>query len=86
MASLNSFNVTLSWGPLVNIENESDKITFLINDKSSDSDYVFYAFDPSSGVMADDRVHLEFATADYKNAEHKGTYSTTVTMTIIGDL
>lgn len=83
VASLDSFNVTLSWSPLVN--DKSDTIAFSINDKSSGS--VFYEFDPSSGVMADDRVHLEF-TAVYKNADHVvstySTYSTTVTMTIIG--
>ena len=82
VASLDSFNVTLSWSPLVN--DKSDTIAFLINGKSSGS--VFYSFDPSSGVMADDRVHLEF-TAVYKNADHVvstySTYSTTVTMTII---
>ena len=82
VASLDSFNVTLSWSPLVN--DKSDTIAFSINDKSSGS--VFYEFDPSSGVMADDRVHLEF-TAVYKNADHVvstySTYSTTVTMTII---
>lgn len=82
VASLDSFNVTLSWSPLKN--DKSDTIAFSINDKSSGS--VFYEFDPSSGVMADDRVHLEF-TAVYKNADHVvstySTYSTTVTMTII---
>ena len=84
VASLDSFNVTLSWSPLVNSEDESKTIAFSINGKSSGS--VFYSFDPSSGVMADDRVHLEF-TAVYKNADHVvstySTYSTTVTMTII---
>lgn len=82
VASLDSFNVTLSWSPLVNSEDESKTIAFSINDKSSDSNYVFYEFDPSSGVMADDRVHLELATVDYINADHVGAYSTTVTMTI----
>ena len=82
VASLDSFKVTLSWSPLVNSEDESKTIAFSINDKSSDSNYVFYEFDPSSGVMADDRVHLELATVDYINADHVGAYSTTVTMTI----
>ena len=78
VASLDSFNVTLSWSPLVN--DKSDTIDFSINGKSSGS--VFYSFDPSSGVMADYRLNLKLATVDYINAKHVGTYSTTVTMTI----
>ena len=78
VASLDSFNVTLSWSPLVN--DNSDTIDFSINGKSSGS--VFYEFDPSSGVMADYRLNLKLATVDYINADHVGAYSTTVTMTI----
>ena len=80
VASLDSFKVTLSWSPLVNSEDESKTIAFSINGKSSGS--VFYSFDPSSGVMADYRLNLKLATVDYKNADHEGAYSTTVTMTI----
>ena len=78
VASLDSFNVTLSWSPLKN--DKSDTIDFSINGKSSGS--VFYEFDPSSGVMADYRLNLKLATVDYINADHVGAYSTTVTMTI----
>ena len=78
VASLDSFNVTLSWSPLKN--DKSDKIDFSINGESSGS--VFYSFDPSSGVMADYRLNLKLATVDYINADHEGAYSTTVTMTI----
>ena len=55
---------------------------FSINKKSSGS--VFYTFNPSLGVMADDRVKLEFTTGEYVNKNYVGTYRTTITMTITG--
>ncbi len=87
VASLDGFNVTLSWNPLVNSSDSTKKIGLSINNKTSGS--VFYAFDPSNGVMADDRVKLDLVTSDYVNKDsdyvnkdHVGTYSTTITMTI----
>ena len=89
VASLDGFNVTLSWNPLVNSSDSTKKIGLSINNKTSGS--VFYAFDPSNGVMADDRVKLDLVTSDYVNKDsdyinkdHVGTYSTTITMTITG--
>ena len=80
VASLVGFNVTLTWSPLVN--DKSDTIAFSINKKSSGS--VFYTFNPSLGVMADDRVKLEFTTGEYVNKDYVGTFNTTITMTITG--
>lgn len=80
VASLDGFNVTLTWSPLVN--DKSDTIAFSINKKSSGS--VFYTFNPSLGVMADDRVKLEFTTGEYVNKDYVGTFNTTITMTITG--
>ena len=80
VASLDGFNVTLTWSPLVN--DKSDTIAFSINKKSSGS--VFYTFNPSLGVMADDRLKLEFTTGEYVNKNYVGTYRTTITMTITG--
>lgn len=84
VASLVGFNVTLTWKPLDKGTDSSPTINLLINKKSSGS--VFYTFNPSSGVMADDRVKLEFTTEEYKyvNKDYKGTYNTTITMTITG--
>ena len=82
VASLDGFNVILSWNPLVNSSDSTKKIGLSINNKISGS--VFYAFDPSNGVMADDRVKLDLVTSDYVNKDHVGTYSTTITMTISG--
>lgn len=80
VASLDGFNVTLTWSPLVN--DKSDTIAFSINKKSSGS--VFYTFNPSLGVMADDRLKLEFTTGEYVNKDYVGTFNTTITMTITG--
>ena len=80
VASLDAFNVRLSWSPLVNSSDSSKTIGLSINNQSSGS--VFYIFNPSLGVMADDRVKLEFSTGEYINKDHVGTYSTTITMTI----
>ena len=80
VASLVGFNVTLTWSPLVN--DKSDTVAFSINKKSSGS--VFYTFNPSLGVMADDRVKLEFTTGEYVNKDYVGTFNTTITMTITG--
>ena len=84
VASLDGFNVTLTWSPLDKGTDSSPTINLLINKKSSGS--VFYTFNPSSGVMADDRVKLEFTTEEYEyvNKDYKGTYNTTITMTITG--
>ncbi len=82
VASLDVFNVTLTWDPLGKGTDSSQTINLLINNKSSGS--VFYTFNPSSGVMADDRVKLEFTTGEYVNKDYVGTYSTTVKMTITG--
>lgn len=82
VASLDVFNVTLTWDPLGKGTDSSLTINLLINNKSSGS--VFYTFNPSSGVMADDRVKLEFTTGEYVNKDYVGTYSTTVKMTITG--
>lgn len=84
VASLVGFNVTLTWSPLDKGTDSSPTINLLINKKSSGS--VFYTFNPSSGVMADDRVKLEFTTEEYEyvNKNYKGTYNTTITMTITG--
>ena len=82
VASLDGFNVTLTWGSLVKRTDPSSTINLLINNKTSGS--VFYTFNPSSGVMADDRVKLEFTTGEYVNKDYVGTYSTTVKMTITG--
>ena len=82
VASLVGFNVTLTWSPLVN--DKSDTIAFSINKKSSGS--VFYTFNPFSGVMDDYRMKLEFTTEEYEyvKKDYKGTYNTTITMTITG--
>ena len=82
VASLDGFNVTLTWGSLVKSTDPSSTINLLINKKTSGS--VFYTFNPSSGVMADDRVKLEFTTGEYVNKNYVGTYRTTITMTITG--
>lgn len=84
VASLDGFNVTLTWGSLFKSTDPSSTINLLINKKTSGS--VFYTFNPSSGVMADDRVKLEFTTEEYEyvNKDYKGTYNTTITMTITG--
>lgn len=82
VASLDVFNVTLTWDPLGKGTDSSQTINLLINNKSSGS--VFYTFNPSSGVMADDRVKLEFTTGEYVNKDYVGTYSTNVKMTITG--
>ena len=82
VASLDVFNVTLTWDPLGKGTDSSPTINLLINNKSSGS--VFYTFNPSSGVMADDRVKLEFTTGEYVNKNYVGTYRTTITMTITG--
>ena len=82
VASLDGFNVTLTWDPLGKGTDSSPTINLLINNKSSGS--VFYTFNPSSGVMADDRVKLEFTTGEYVNKNYVGTYRTTITMTITG--
>ena len=82
VASLDGFNVTLTWGALVKRTDPSSTINLLINNKTSGS--VFYTFNPSSGVMADDRVKLEFTTGEYVNKNYVGTYRTTITMTITG--
>ena len=82
VASLDGFNVTLTWSPLDKGTDSSPTINLLINKKSSGS--VFYTFNPSSGVMADDRVKLEFTTGEYVNKNYVGTYRTTITMTITG--
>lgn len=82
VASLDGFNVTLTWGSLVKRTDPSSTINLLINNKTSGS--VFYTFNPSSGVMADDRVKLEFTTGEYVNKNYVGTYRTTITMTITG--
>ena len=82
VSSLDVFNVTLTWDPLGKGTDSSQTINLLINNKSSGS--VFYTFNPSSGVMADDRVKLEFTTGEYVNKDYVGTYSTNVKMTITG--
>lgn len=82
VASLVGFNVTLTWKPLGKGTDSSPTINLLINKESSGS--VFYTFNPSLGVMADDRVKLEFTTGEYVNKDYVGTYSTTVKMTITG--
>ena len=82
VASLDGFNVTLTWGSLVKSTDTSSNINLLRNKKTSGS--VFYTFNPSSGVMADDRVKLEFTTGEYVNKNYVGTYRTTITMTITG--
>ena len=82
VASLVGFNVTLTWDPLDKGTNSSPTINLLINKMTSGS--VFYTFNPSSGVMADDRVKLEFTTGEYVNKNYVGTYRTTITMTITG--
>lgn len=84
VASLVGFNVTLTWDPLDKGTNSSPTINLLINKMTSGS--VFYTFNPFSGVMDDYRLKLEFTTEEYEylKKDYKGTYNTTITMTITG--
>ena len=48
----------------------------------NDSSYVFYSFDPSKDVMADERIELLIETVEYKNSSKRGTYESTITMKV----
>lgn len=81
VASLDSFTVSLSWDSLKK-SGSTEKIDLTINGQESGS--VFYAFNPSTRVMDDYRLLLNFATEKYLNNNYEGTYTTTITMTIAG--
>ena len=80
VASLDAFNVSLTWSSLTNTADSSKTINLKINNQTSGS--IFYTFNPSNGVMDDYRLLLEFATGEYLNSAHVGTYETTITMVI----
>lgn len=80
VASLDAFNVSLTWSSLTNTVDSSKTINLKINNQTSGS--IFYTFNPSNGVMDDYRLLLEFATGEYLNSDHVGTYETTITMVI----
>ena len=80
VASLDAFNVSLTWSSLTNTADSSKTINLKINNQTSGS--IFYTFNPSNGVMDDYRLLLEFATEEYLNSAHVGTYETTITMSI----
>ncbi|MCI7605255.1 MAG: hypothetical protein MSS69_00690 [Spirochaetales bacterium] len=80
VASLDAFKVSLTWSSLTNTADSSKTINLKINNKTSGS--IFYTFNPSNGVMDDYRLLLEFATEEYLNSAHVGTYETTITMSI----
>ena len=80
VASLDAFKVSLTWSSLTNTADSSKTINLKINNQTSGS--IFYTFNPSNGVMDDYRLLLEFATGEYLNSAHVGTYETTITMVI----
>ena len=84
VASLSKLDFSIKWSDLQNITEASDKISYKVNGyvNENDSSYVFYSFDPSKDVMADERIELLIETVEYKNSSKKGTYESTITMKV----
>ena len=84
VASLSKLDFSIKWSDLQNITEASDKISYKVNGyvNENDSSYVFYSFDPSKDVMADERIELLIETVEYENSSKKGTYESTITMKV----
>ena len=84
VASLSKLDFSIKWSDLQNITEASDKISYKVNGyvNENDSSYVFYSFDPSKDVMADERIELLIETVEYKNSSKRGTYESTITMKV----
>ena len=84
VASLSKLDFSIKWSDLQNITEASDKISYKVNGyvHENDSSYVFYSFDPSKDVMADERIELLIETVEYKNSSKRGTYESTITMKV----
>ena len=84
VASLSKLDFSIKWSDLQNITEASDKISYKVNGyvNENDSSYVFYSFDPSKDVMADERIELLIETEKYKNSSKSRTYESTITMKV----
>ena len=84
VASLSKLDFSIKWSDLQNITEASDKISYKVNGyvNENDSSYVFYSFDPSKDVMADQRIELSIVTSEYDNSSKIGTYESTITMKV----
>ena len=84
VASLSKLDFSIEWSDLQNTTKASDKISYKVNGyvNENDSSYVFYSFDPSKDVMADERIELLIETVEYKNSSKRGTYESTITMKV----
>ena len=85
VASLSKLDFSIKWSDLQNITEASDKISYKVNGYVNENDssfYIFYSFDPSKDVMADERKELLIETVEYKNSSKRGTYESTITMKV----
>ena len=84
VASLSKLDFSIKWSDLQNTTKASDKISYKVNGyvNENDSSYVFYSFDPSKDVMADERIELLIETEKYKNSSKSRTYESTITMKV----
>ena len=87
VASLSKLDFSIEWSDLQNTKNASDKISYKVNGNGNENEndssfYIFYSFDPSKDVMADERKELLIETVEYENSSKKGTYESTITMKV----
>lgn len=78
VVSKNRLKFSLSWSSLQ--QKKNDTVDLYINGKNGSLD--IYSFNPSSSVIADERITLNLKTGDYDNSAVVGDYSTTVKLTV----